>query len=221
MSKASITSISMLSDLIAGLENELQNPLPGKAGQVKMAPKPVNNTRFNFKHIENAKLGGVMILLYPENGSVYFPLMERNKYPGVHSGQISLPGGKKENEDSDLMETAKRETNEEIGVPQDRMTVLGNLSELYIEASNFRVLPSIGYVDSKPTFVEDSREVVNLFQVDIQELINPNIRFTKQIKVAKGLELDIPYFDLQGQMVWGATAMILSEFMTILNRIKI
>ena len=60
----------MLSDLIAGLENELQNPLPGKAGQVKMAPTPVNNTRFNFKHIENAKLGGVMILLYPENGSV-------------------------------------------------------------------------------------------------------------------------------------------------------
>lgn len=211
----------MLTDLIAGLENELQKPLPGKSGQIKMAPIPVNNTRFNFKHIENAKLGGVMILLYPENGSVYFPLMERNKYPGVHSGQISLPGGKMETEDSDLIETAMRETNEEIGVPKAQMTVLGSLSELYIEASNFRVLPTVGYVDSKPTFVEDSREVVKLFQVDIQELINPNIRFTKQMKVSKNLELDIPYFDIQGQMVWGATAMMLSEFMTILNRIKI
>ena len=211
----------MLTDLIAGLENELQKPLPGKSGQVKMAPTPVNDTRFNFKHIKNAKLGGVMILLYPENGRVYFPLMERNKYPGVHSGQISLPGGKKETKDSDLVETAMRETNEEIGVPKAHMSVLGNLSELYIEASNFRVLPTVGYVDSKPTFIEDAREVVNLFQVDIQELINPNIRFTKQMKVAKNLELDIPYFDIHGQMVWGATAMILSEFMTILNRIKI
>ena len=90
-----------------------------------------------------------------------------------------------------------------------------------LEASNFRVFPTVGYLDSKPIFIEDSREVVNLFHVDIKELINPKIRFTKQMKVSDGLELDIPYFDFQGQMVWGATAMILSEFITILNRIKI
>ncbi|MDP4679101.1 MAG: CoA pyrophosphatase, partial [Cyclobacteriaceae bacterium] len=205
---------------IAELEKELTKPLPGKSGQIIMTPKPVNNTRFNFKHLEEAKFGGVMILLYPENGSVYFPLMERTKYPGVHSGQISLPGGKKETHDSNIIQTALRETNEEIGVARSDMKVLGNLSELYIQASNFRVLPVIGYVDSKPVFVEDSREVVDLFHVDIQELLNPKIRVAKQMKASNSLELNVPYFDIQGQMVWGATAMILSEFMIILNRIK-
>ncbi|MFY0654762.1 MAG: CoA pyrophosphatase [Cyclobacteriaceae bacterium] len=206
--------------LVSGLKSELEKPLPGMEGQIKMAPTPINNTRFNFDHLEDVKLSGVMILLYPENGSVYFPLMQRNKYPGVHSGQISLPGGKKEVHDVDLVQTAKRETREEIGVPEDEITVVGHLTELYIQASNFKVLPSVGFVQKKPLFVEDSREVVKLFEVDLKDLLNPEIKFSRQMKVKKDLELNIPYYDIQDQMVWGATAMILSEFVTVLNRLN-
>lgn len=207
-------------DLITKLKDELQKPLPGMKGQLKMAPKPVNNTRFNFDHLNDVKLGGVLILLYPKNGSIYMPLTERNKYPGVHSGQISLPGGKKERQDADLIETAIRETTEEIGVPSEAMHVLGNLSELYIQASNFKVLPTVGYVTQSPKFINDEREVANLLEVKLDDLLNPEIQFSKQMKVRSDLELYIPYFDVQDQMVWGATAMILSEFITVLNRIN-
>lgn len=211
----------ILEELIHKLKDEIKKPLPGMQGQIGMAPKPVNSTRFNFDHLEDVKLGGVMILLYPDGDVVRFPLMERNKYPGVHSGQISLPGGKKEKRDVDLIETAKRETSEEIGVPEGNVTILGNLSELYIQASNFKVLPTIGYVQEKPDFILDHREVVRLFEVELNELANPENQYSKQMKVRSDLELFIPYFDFQGQMVWGATAMILNEFLTILNRIDI
>ncbi|MEQ6120913.1 CoA pyrophosphatase [Reichenbachiella sp. MALMAid0571] len=206
--------------LIDLLGEELKNPLPGMEGQIKMAPKPVNNTRFNFNHLNEVKLGGVLILLYPKDGSVYFPLTERNQYPGIHSGQISLPGGKKERQDSSLTDTSIRETTEEIGVLGVNVNVLGNLSELYIQASNFKVLPTVGYTANRPEFINDKREVANLLEVDLKELLNPGIRFSKQMKVKNDLELHIPYFDIQNQMVWGATAMILSEFVTILNRIN-
>ena len=207
--------------LISELETELKKPLPGKTGQVDMAPRPINNTRFNFRHLEDVKQSGVMILLYPENGSVYFPLMERNKYPGVHSGQISLPGGKMEPDDEHLMNTAKRETSEEMGVPQSSINFLGHLTEMYIEVSNFRVLPSVGYVSNTPKFEEDKREVVNLLKVDLSDLMNPENRNTTERRVRDDLELHIPYFNLYGYQVWGATAMILNEFLTIINRMKI
>ena len=205
---------------ITQLSEELKKPLPGKEGQLGMAPVPINQERFEFEHRDDALMSGVLILLYPDDGLVRFPIIQRNTYPGVHSGQISLPGGKKEATDIDLIDTAKREAQEEIGVPKDDVFVLGNLSEMYVQVSNFRILPTVGYSMTKPEFVQDDREVVKLFEVDLNDLLNPKIRQSKEMKAKQDLEMIIPYFNIQNKMVWGATAMILNEFSTILQRIK-
>jgi 8-oxo-dGTP pyrophosphatase MutT (NUDIX family) len=203
---------------IEKLTTALAMPLPGEAGQQPMAARPINKTRYNFAHQGAVRQGGVLILLYPSADKVYFPLTQRHTYPGVHSGQVSLPGGKLEQDDEDLIATAIRETTEEIGVAGEDIRIIGRLSELYIQASHFRVIPSVGFVHKRPNFVLDKREVAKLIEVSIEELTDPRSRTSREMTVRPDLDLHIPYYSLQGHMVWGATAMILSEFVTIINQ---
>jgi len=136
--------------LITRLEEHLSKPLPGLEAQKRMSPEGRRNLR-NGNLPE--KKAGVLILLYPEESRICFPLMRRPEYGGVHSGQISLPGGKKEDNDRNLVETALRETEEELGISAIDVQVLGSLSELYIQPSNVDVLPVVGYVKKVPNFV--------------------------------------------------------------------
>lgn len=209
----------MYQNFIQKLTEELENPLPGSDAQKHMAPMPGSNDRFNFKKSNEAKLGGVMILLYPDNGKIMFPLTERAKYPGVHSGQISFPGGKYELEDEDLVQTAKRETFEEIGVDMDAIQVIGKLSELYIPPSNFHVYPCIAYLEEKPKFKEETFEVVKIIETDITTLLDDDIAKRNEIQVNEKLRMNVPYFDIYDHIVWGATAMMLNEFKTIIKKI--
>ena len=150
---------------------------------------------------------------------IYFPLMLRPNYNGVHGGQISLPGGKKEEKDRSFAATAIREAEEEIGVKSNEITVLGQLSELYVMASNFKVIPVVGYTESQPMFIPNPYEVEAIIEASIDELMNPEIIKSTTLNV-RGFELETPYFDFSGNVVWGATAMILSEFKALLkNRI--
>ncbi len=210
----------VLNELIQKLKVELEKPLPGTEGQVKMAPLPVNESRFDFNHRADAQLGGVLLLLYQDGDKIKFPLTERATYPGVHSGQISFPGGKYEPQDIDMIATAKRETFEEIGVPIEDIHIIGKLTEMYIPPSNFKVHPCIGYVDAKPNFIEQESEVVKIIETDLDMLLDEKIVKSKVQKMYNKFTMDIPYFDIDGQMVWGATAMMLSEFKTILNKMK-
>ena len=179
-----------------------------------MAPYPVDERRFAEDPKRPSKPGGVMLLLYPHDGDIYLPLMKRPTYKGAHSGQVSFPGGKFEPEDKDLKETALRETEEEIGVKSSDIQVIGGLSELFIIASNFKVFPTVGFVTERPVFVPDAIEVEDILEVSLSDLKNLSKRGVEEMTFGK-YTINSPYFDVDGHVVWGATAMMLSEFLQL------
>lgn len=206
-------------DFIDALQNELQN-LPGEDAHVEMFPLRMRTSEA-LKTIEGYRLSAVMGLLFPVEKSHHIILIERQDYDGKHSGQISFPGGKKEDEDYTSLEAALRETHEEIGIHPDTIQVLGRLSDVYIPVSNFLVHPYLGVIKSKPEFVPDSREVKSVFTFDITEILNEKSRITTIVSVGKGVTLkDVPAFKIQDKIIWGATALMLNELRFILKRIS-
>lgn len=201
------------------LKLRLKEPLPGKEAQIQMAPKPIDERRFKENPNLPPRLGGVMILLYPDQNQIHIPLMKRPEYEGAHSGQISFPGGKFEPVDSDLIETALRETHEEIGVPKEEIEVIGNLSELFIIASNFKVLPTVGLMKQKPEFKPDPFEVADVLTMPIDALYDSSIRKVKEMHFPP-YTIFSPYFEVRGEVVWGATAMMLSELAFVLEEVR-
>ena len=156
----------------------------------------------------------VMILLYPEGEQVYTVFIKRNEYPGVHSGQISFPGGMYEDPDRTLERTAIRETAEETGIDQELVEVLGSLTPLYIPISNFRVTPFVGWCGITPRFDPDGTEVQYLVTTPVADLLDPqNLR--KGVWVRNEAEMEAPYLSIRKEMIWGATAMMLSEFIEL------
>ena len=160
-------------------------------------------------------------MLFNKDGEFYFPLIRRPDFGGVHGGQIGLPGGKEEPEDHDRIATALRETCEEIGVDTRQVKVLGILSELYVQASNYNVIPVIGYFRGIPRYEPDPMEVSDVIECGLEELMDDDIMKKKEMIIRKNLKILAPYFEIDGQIVWGATAMMLSEFKTILKEVKI
>ncbi|OEK01395.1 hypothetical protein BFP97_07625 [Roseivirga sp. 4D4] len=203
---------------VQSLSRRLNEPLPGRKAQEIMAPRPIDEKRFSEDPNNPARPGGVMVLLYPENGDIYLPLTKRPVYRGAHSGQISLPGGKVEKNDRDIVHTALRETQEEIGVENESIEVIGQLSELFIIASNFKVYPTVGVVRSQPEIVPDTREVIRVLTPSLTELRDTNRRSTKTMHFPP-YTIESPYFDIDGEVVWGATAMILSELVHLIDEI--
>ncbi len=192
----------------------LQRPLPGLAAQIKFAPEyRVESLRATPP--ANARPAGVLILLYPHNGELHFPLMKRVEDGLVHSGQISLPGGSQEAGES-LRQTALREACEEIGAACDGVEVIGELTTIYIPPSNFLVTPTIGYVDRRPEFRLDSREVAELIEVPLTMLFDPMV-VKREPWTLRGMQVEVPFYQIGPHKVWGATAMILSEFGMVLS----
>lgn len=210
----------MILDFVDRLERRLREPLPGENAQRLMAPRPVDERRFNFKQRPDAKLGSVLILFYPDEGRIHLPFILRPTYEGAHSGQVSLPGGKHEPEDQDLLDTARRETQEEIGVDGNSIKLIGSLSEMYITVSNFKVLPVVGYIDHKPAFVPEIKEVERIIESPLDHLLDQQRRKEKDIVVGDNYVIRSPYFDIDGEVIWGATAMMLSELVTLINEIE-
>lgn len=206
--------------LIKILKSGLEHPLPGKDAQLIMSPQPVDPKRFLTRESGSHRQGAVLIMLYPDQGQAFFPLIKRPVYEGAHSGQIALPGGKKEKEDPNLIHTALREASEEVGIVPETVEVLGTLTDLYISASNFLVTPVIGISQIKPDFVPEEKEVDRIIQTTIGQLTDPTFRKRKNLELSKNFSLDTPYFEVEKEMVWGATAMILGEFLQILENGK-
>lgn len=206
-----------MESFIDNLKLALEKPLPGQDAQAIMMPSMSDHSRFSLEAREGARPGGVMILFYEENGSWYFPLIQRPDYDGVHAKQMSFPGGKKDKTDVDLIITALRETEEEIGINKKNIEVIGSLSELYIIASNFNVLPTVGILKESLTFIADEHEVDEIVSVKIEDLMNDSLQKEKPLTILQGITINAPYFDLNNKVVWGATAMMLSELKVILK----
>lgn len=206
----------LLDELTLFLKNRLTAPLPGLDAAKVMSARLANGSRIRMNHEKPAKQGSVMILLYQDGETVRFPLIQRPEYPGVHSGQMALPGGKKEPNEDDI-QAALRETQEEIGVHAGEIEIIGSLSSFYVFASNFQILPVIGRINRKPMFIPQEEEVAEIISADIYHLIDDAYHKEKDITVGEGFELRAPYFDLEGKVVWGATAMMLNEFKVIVK----
>lgn len=166
-----------------------------------------------------ARQSAVMLLLYPHLDQMHTSLIIRPEYEGVHSGQIALPGGAMEAEDLDLMATALRETEEEIGLSPTQVEVLGALSEIFIPPSNFLVQPFVGLTTSRPNFIPDPREVAGVLEVPVADLLLEGAIRKRSITLRDGLRLKVDCFELGGKVVWGATAMMLAEFKGLLSEL--
>lgn len=207
--------------VIKNIQQALSGPLPGLTGQIEMAPQPVNGQVDRWKIPDFCREAAVLILLYPHfvnesRQTLHIALTQRREYPGVHSGQVSLPGGRREGNES-LQTTALRETAEELGVFPETIKVIGKLSPLYIPPSNFCIYPFVAFKSTRPNFKPDPREVAELIEAPLDLLANPAIRKTEVWHFEQHGQRRIPFFEVFGYKVWGATAMILSEFLALLD----
>jgi 8-oxo-dGTP pyrophosphatase MutT (NUDIX family) len=199
------------------LKREISLGLPGTEVQWQMASSDRMLRNFPRKPGPDAKVAAILILLFPDKGSIHTVFMQRHDYKGVHGGQISFPGGKMEPSDKDIIHTAIREANEETGVNQENISVINTLTPLFIPVSNMIVTPVIGWTEKKPSFRHHPGEVVFLFDAEINRLLDPSIVKTKQMEI-QGEIINIKYFDYDGNVIWGATAMMLYELLTIIKR---
>lgn len=204
--------------MVNNLEQRLREPLPGPVAHEMMRAMPVGKKIPNFAHKTPPKPGSVLIVLYPDDDRIVFPLIKRPDYSGMHSGQVSFPGGKAEGEE-DSVETALREGNEEIGIDTNEIKVIGKLSNFFVIPSNFMVVPIVGYAKSKPQLVADPVEVARIFHGDIESILPDNAMLKREIIAAKTYQMNAPHFSIDNEVVWGATAMMLNELRLILKEI--
>lgn len=205
-------------ELISRIKNI---PLPAQASQFKMSPPFRLELLEMYKEaIKDAKRAGVMALFYPDkNKQTKLVLILRKTYNGVHSAQIGFPGGKFESQDDSLKKTAVRETFEEIGVPEQDIEVLRELTEVYIPPSNFYVQPFLGIIRNTPTFIKQNKEVEVVIEVLFNHLLDDSLETTKPVETSYNIEVEVPAYLLNGHIVWGATAMMLSEIKDLLKNV--
>ncbi len=196
-------------------------PLPAEASQFKMSP-PFRERLIerNKAKIPFAKQAGVMALFYPDfDQQTRIVLILRKTYRGVHSAQIGFPGGKIEELDIDLEMTAKRETYEEVGVQIDAIEIFKALTGVYIPPSNYYVMPFIGISRSTPAFRMQDEEVEEIVEVRLDHLLDDKLVISQSVSTSYNVELEVPAFHLNGHVVWGATAMVLSEVKDLLKQV--
>ena len=179
-----------------------------------MAPTPRRNNPDRQR--SPLRQAGVLFLFYAREGHMYLPFIERPRYDGPHSGQIALPGGKREVGDPDLAATAVRETGEEIGVPGSCIQVLGQLTPVYIPNSHYLVTPSVGLMAAAPAFRPDPVEVKTVLECPLALLLDPACR-KREIRNFGDLDVDVPFFQVGEHHIWGATAMMLAELLEVLR----
>jgi 8-oxo-dGTP pyrophosphatase MutT (NUDIX family) len=197
---------------INSLSSKLKGPLPGADFQRKFMHE--ERLMSDIKPNDTTRQSAVLVAFYPSDGDVYLPLILRPAYEGTHGGQMALPGGKMEYSDENLVRTALREAQEEIGVKAMDVNILGELTDVFIPVSNFIVKPIVGYLDYKPDFFPDKKEVEKIFEVEFSDFLKLENKGIRNITVGKR-NLSVPGFDIQDQWIWGATALIINEVVEI------
>lgn len=194
-------------------------PLPGKQAHTTFAR---NLNRINYVVPDEVKLAGVLAILFPNKANdLEIVFTERMTFDAndKHGGQMSFPGGKKEDADISLEITALRETHEEIGIHPDEIQILGALSPLYIPVSNFLAHPYVGMMSKKPNFIKQDEEVAEIVTCNLAHLLSFNEPLTTNINITDKWTINnVPYFDVKGKIVWGATSMMLNELLVAIKQ---
>lgn len=197
---------------VEAVTHRLSLPLPGAESHQKMVSQ--SRLRLKVAPNEQTRKSAILILFYPFLDEIFMPLILRPAYDGVHGGQMAFPGGRMERTDENLIRTALREAQEEIGIRLTDVKVLGQLTQIYIPPSNFHVLPVIGAIPFRPDFYPDSREVDAIVEVALRDLSDEKIISLQEIEV-RGFKIDAPTYNVHGHQVWGATAMMIAELLEV------
>ena len=207
-------------ETITLLKEALQQPLPGKEAQERMAGRVLP---MPDEVPDHARLSAVLCLLFAKEEALNVLLIQRTHDGRQHSGQIGFPGGKMEPTDADLLATALREAEEEVGIHHGNIELIGNLTPLYIPVSNFKVYPYIAYAPQQPDYNINHREVAQILEVPLQELLHPERKRVIDVTSPATTRIirDVHAYELpDGTIIWGATAMILSELEVIFEKMQ-
>lgn len=207
-------------DFLKYVPKLIQVTLPASEAHYKMAPfeRIESLKKLNIDSI-NPKKAAVMMLFYPKKGRTHLVLIVRNSYKGVHSAQIAFPGGKYETLDVTFEKTALRETHEEIGIHPEKIEIIMPFTNLYIQPSNFMVYPFLGICKEEIVFVPDNNEVVNVIELPLNDFLNDDLVVTTMMSTSYAKKIEIPAFKINEHIVWGATAMMLSELKEVLKKV--
>lgn len=211
--------MAMENTFLSKLKQQLQLPLPGTEVQFEMAH--INREKLKFEDLNPSqyKSSAVLLLLIKRENGFYIPLTERHTYNGAHSGQVSFPGGKFDETDKDLQSTALRECYEEIGIDKN-IELIGQLTPIYIPVSKFMVSPFVAFLkEDEVTYNINPNEVKSILELSVSDLKLPELVKETFVEPAPGFKFKTPYFDVEGKIVWGATAMILNEFKHVLLKL--
>lgn len=193
--------------------------LGGIDAQFKLAPKIRTKYTESFVNSKNPKKAAVLVLFYPnENHETTFLLTKRADYNGTHGSQISFPGGKYDNKDISLENTALRETFEEVGVEMQQVSIFKQMTDVYIPPSNFLVTPFLSYIDFQPNFVKN-HEVAATINVPLTQLLDEASISTEILSTSYATNIEVPCYKLNNYIVWGATAMMLSEIQELIKKL--
>jgi 8-oxo-dGTP pyrophosphatase MutT (NUDIX family) len=197
------------------LRRLLAGPLPGLAAQLRMAPDP----RLWPEEGATLRPAAALLLIYPRQDEWYVPLTVRASGLRHHTGQVSLPGGRLDHPDETIEQAALREAQEEIGVAPHEVEIIGRLTPVAIAVSAHLLHPVVGIARQRPAFTIAAHEVARLIELSIAQLREPGIVRTEQRRrpLAPHVVQMVPYFDVAGARIWGATAMVLSEFIALLD----
>lgn len=206
-----------MNNLKSYLQQRLTEVLPGQKAHREAAP--YRKVDYDLINLNTARKSGVLILFYKKEDAPHITLIQRPEYEGVHGGQIAFPGGKVEETDKDIIHTALREANEEVGIITDDVEVLGQLTDVYIPVSNFLVSPVIGTIQYVPEFIPEPAEVAAIIEMNITHLIETELTPGK-ILLSTGMKLEVPTFQYQQKTIWGATALMLNELRWLLREIS-
>jgi 8-oxo-dGTP pyrophosphatase MutT (NUDIX family) len=202
------------------LKQIFSEELPGLKSHLKMAPEHREVELLAMKDNEyNPRLSAVLIIFFLEDNRLKMVFIRRSEYVGIHSGQIAFPGGRYEDTDIDFRFTALREVEEEIGIKADSIEILGQLSDLYVPPSNFLMKVFVGYTNERPEYIIDTREVKEVLEFALDDFWAADVVKMKDFK-AHNIDriIKAPYYDINGAIIWGATAMVLTELLDMLNQ---
>ena len=208
--------MSSLTRLEGTLRDRLAGTLPGLEAQLRFMPTPPRNSGWKPGEFpSDARIAAGLLLVYPGSRGPSIPLTVRASSLRRHAGQVSLPGGATDPGET-LAQAALREAHEEIGVDPARVRILGELTPVHVLVSGFTLHPVVGITDERPAFALAEHEVEEVIEVSIDDLQDAST-IRHGTRTREGVAIEYPYFDLMGHQVWGATAMILGEFICVLQ----